>query len=208
MTLHRRRKYKDGRDENDSIASTLTSLTNQTNARTETSPKNRVHRGATNPPAWPYPHRVVPTDRWRATATRSLNKVVNTWRRKPIERRITNPLLPNRKVREGCRQPLLSTCNDDFKLNQLTADRGGGKNEAELDSRRGPQNDAVVGINPESSMPSSPPPREQVSTPVLLSEEAKIIVREVLSKSILRHGIAHSTFDDEFSEHEDDLKNE
>ncbi len=37
-----------GRDKNDSIASTLMSLTNQTNATTETLPKNRVHRGATN----------------------------------------------------------------------------------------------------------------------------------------------------------------
>jgi hypothetical protein len=91
----------DGRDKNDSIASTLMSLTIQTNAMTETLPKNWVHRGATNPPSWPSPRRVVPTNCWCATATRSPNKVANTRRRKPIERRITNPLLPNRKI-TGC----------------------------------------------------------------------------------------------------------
>ena len=187
-------------DENDSIASTVTSLTNQTNATTETSPKKRVHRGS------PSPRRVVASDRRRATDTRSLNKVADTIRRKPIERRITTPLLPYRKLQEGT-QPLLPTSNDS-ELNQCTTDPGGEKNEAESDSCGGPQNDAVVGIDPEPSSPSSPPPRERVSTPDLVSEEAKIIVREVLRKGILCHCIAHSTFDDEFSEHEDDLKNE
>jgi hypothetical protein len=102
-------------------------------------------------------------------------------------------------------QPLLSTCNDS-ELNQLTADPGGGKNKAELNSCRGPQNDAFVGINSEPLLPSLPLPREQISTPVSLSELAKIIVQEVLSKGILSHGFTHLTFDDAFSEHEVDLK--
>jgi hypothetical protein len=51
-----------GRDRNDSIASMLTSLTNQTHAMTETLPKNWVHHGATNPLAWPSQRRVVPTN--------------------------------------------------------------------------------------------------------------------------------------------------
>jgi hypothetical protein len=189
----------DERDENDCIASTSTSLTNQTNATTETSQKFRVHRGLA---------RVVSSDRRRATATRSFNKFADTRKRKPIERLITAPTItPFRKLREGCKQPLLPTCVDP-DLNQSITDPGGEKNEAESGSRGGPQNDAVVDIDPEPSSPSSPPPRERVSTPVLVSEEAKIIVREVLRMGTLRHGIAHSTFDDEFSEHEDDLKNE
>lgn len=189
----------DERDENDSIASTSTSLTNQTNATTETSQKFRVHRGLA---------RVVSSDRRRATATRLFNKIADTRKRKPIERRINAPTItPYRKLRERCKQPLLPTCVDP-DLNQSTTDPGGEKNEAESGSRGGPQNDAVVDIDPEPSSPSSPPPRERVSTPVLVSEEAKIIVREVLRMGTLRHGIAHSTFDDEFSEHEDDLKNE
>ena len=188
----------DERDENDSIASTSTSLTNQTNATTETSQKFRVHRGLA---------RVVSSDRRRATATRSFNKAADTRRREPIERRISAPITPYRKLREGCKQPLLPTCVDP-DLNQSTTDPGGGKNEAESGSRSGPQNDAVVDIDPEPSSPSSPPPRKRVSTPVLVSEEAKIIVRELLRMGTLRHSIAHSTFDDEFSEHEDDLKNE
>jgi len=188
----------DERDENDSIASTSTSLTNQTNATTETSQKFRVHRGLA---------RVVSSDRRRATATRSFNKAADTRRREPIERRISAPSTPYRRLREGCKQPLLPTCVDP-DLNQSTTDPVGGKNEAESGSRSGPQNDAVVDIDPEPSSPSSPPPRERVSTPVLVSEEAKIIVRELLRMGTLRHSIAHSTFDDEFSEHEDDLKNE
>jgi hypothetical protein len=66
----------------------LMPLTNQTNATMETLPKNWVHCGATNPPAWPSPHRVVPTDCWCANATRPPNKVANAGRRKPIRRRI------------------------------------------------------------------------------------------------------------------------
>jgi hypothetical protein len=55
---------------------------------------------------------------------------------------------------------------------------------------------------------SLPPPQEQISTPVFVSEEVDIILLEVLRKGILWHGIAHLTFDDEFSEHENDLKND
>jgi hypothetical protein len=62
-------------DKNESIASTLMFLSNQTNATTETLPKNQVHCGATNPLAWPSPCRVVPTNHWCATATWPPNKV-------------------------------------------------------------------------------------------------------------------------------------
>jgi hypothetical protein len=118
-----------GRDKNDSTASTLTSLTNQMNATMETLPKNWVYCGATNPPAWPSPRRVVPTNHWCASATRSLNIVANTRRKKPIKRPITNPLLHNRILQVGFTQPLLLTCNNS-KLNQLTADPGGGEEQS------------------------------------------------------------------------------
>lgn len=197
----------DATDETDSIASTLTSLTNQTNATTESSPKNRVHRRTTDPPSWSSPGRVVPSDRRRATAIRSCKKVVDTRRRALTERRIANPLLPCRMLQEECTQPLLQTCNDS-KPNQSTIDLEGEQSEAILDFRERGQIDSVVPIDPEPPSPTLPLPPERVSTPMIVSEEAKIIVREVLRRVILRHGIVHSTFDDEFSEHEDDLKNE
>ena len=47
--------------------------------------------------------------------------------------------------------------------------------------------------------------QERIKTPITVSGEAAIIVQEVLGKTVLIHSIAHSNFDDEFSEHEDDL---
>ena len=49
--------------------------------------------------------------------------------------------------------------------------------------------------------------REKISTPLIISREASLIVEEVLGRTIITHSIATSTsFDDEFSEHEDDLE--
>ncbi|KAL3774478.1 hypothetical protein ACHAW5_001233 [Stephanodiscus triporus] len=197
----------DATDETDSFASTLTSLTNRTNATTESSPKNRVHRRTTDPPSWSSPVRVVSSDRRRATAIRSSKKVVGTRRRALTERRIANPLLPCRKLQEECTQPLLQTCNNS-ELNQSTIDLEGEQSEANLDSRERGQIDSVFPMDPEPLSQTLPPPLERVSTQMIVSDEAKIIVREVIRRVILRHGIVHSTFDDEFSEHEDDLKNE
>ena len=53
---------------------------------------------------------------------------------------------------------------------------------------------------------SSPPPREKLSTPLIISREASLLVEEVLGKTIITHSIVSSTFDDDFSEHEDDLE--
>ena len=39
-----------------------------------------------------------------------------------------------------------------------------------------------------------------------ISREASLIVEEVLGRAIITHSIATSSFDDDFSEHEDDLE--
>jgi hypothetical protein len=49
------------------------------------------------------------------------------------------------------------------------------------------------------------PQREKMSTPLIISQEASLIVEEVLGKTIITHSINTSSFDEDFSEHEDEL---
>ena len=102
----------DDTGEDGSIASTLTSLTNQMNATTKTPPKNRVHHQPTSPPTWLSPRRVVPSDRLRVTAIRPRNRGFDTKRGAPIERSVTTSPISHRKLQEGCTQSLSPMCND------------------------------------------------------------------------------------------------
>ncbi|KAL3787354.1 hypothetical protein HJC23_004379 [Cyclotella cryptica] len=49
-------------------------------------------------------------------------------------------------------------------------------------------------------------PREETKTPLTITREASLIVEEVLGRTIMTHSIVTSTFDDAFSENEDDLE--
>ena len=50
------------------------------------------------------------------------------------------------------------------------------------------------------------PSRKKIKTPIIISEEAALIVEEVLGQGMMAHSIVHSVFEDDFSEHEDDLE--
>ena len=50
------------------------------------------------------------------------------------------------------------------------------------------------------------PQREQMSTQLIISREASLIVEEVLGKTIITHSINTLSFDAEFSEHEEELE--
>lgn len=73
----------------------------------------------------------------------------------------------------------------------------------ELDEQVDLTVDARVVASMHSEMEES---REKMSTPLVISREASLLVEEVLGRTIITHSIANSTFDDEFSEHEDDLE--
>jgi hypothetical protein len=92
--LHLVSSIGDDTGEDGSIASSLTSLTNQMNATTKTPSKNRVHhRQPTSPPTWHSPRRALPSDRLRAIAT-------HTKRGAPIERSVTTSPISHRNLQE------------------------------------------------------------------------------------------------------------
>ena len=169
-------------DENDSIASTITSATG---ADDSSSKRLRNHQ-LRQPHLWPSPQRVVRANRQRHTVFTNSN--ANSLRRGSQERRMTisvglpNPLRPPRE-----RLSILQTCKDSDSIESSSRE-----------SR-----------NSSSSNSSDPPPRqmERIKTPITVSGEAAIIVQEVLGKGVLIHSIAYSVFDDDLSEHEDDLSN-
>lgn len=148
----------------------------------------------------------------RATTLQPCNKVNS--RRASLERRKTITggsigLLHPQKLSSRERiKPSLQTvlCYDSEESNQesmSTAPREIRQNSSTTPKRRDHNDDYSdangVLVNP--NMPS----REGISTPIIVSEEASLIVQEVLGKTILCHSILHSEFDDECSEHEDDL---
>mmetsp|Transcript_21500 Transcript_21500/g.51956 ORF Transcript_21500/g.51956 Transcript_21500/m.51956 type:complete len:512 (-) Transcript_21500:111-1646(-) len=186
------------RDENDSIASTMTSLTNHTNA-TGTSSKRRTHGTVrrNNHPTFQMPQRVMAPNRRGVTTQQPCNKVIP--RRGSLERRKTvcgDLSTQPKKASRGRMQSLPQTCAGPER-DQSTAPR-----ERQKISENREKND-----NPGDSVakPTKIPPREGISTPIIFSKEAYLIVQEVLGKSVMSHSIVHSVFEDEVSEHEDDL---
>eukprot|EP00956_Cyclotella_meneghiniana_P011697 scaffold16470_cov61-Cyclotella_meneghiniana.AAC.8 len=238
-------------DENDSIATTLTSLTQNTNY----SQRKRIARGKvmsdgttnnirTNKPSWPSTHRVLgsvsrqnikahetktkplasgssvasdataskhskprPTRNTQRSkhhtgetrkslhsgGSKELNSRVPTF----ISGNLTKDHPPNKKQRE----------DEDGVPTYVSADPAhdcdeSGDQEAELTID--PHEITALYSEMESSSP--PPPREKLSTPLIISREASLLVEEVLGKTIITHSIVSSTFDDDFSEHEDDLE--
>lgn len=188
-------------DENDSVASTSTSLTGADDRRT--------HRIRNNAPSWSSsmerPPRLTAINR-RNTSLNCTNKL-NSGRRSSLERRrtitgLSSPLHSQRPLRE--RQPTLETCHDSDDSSRESTPR----ERQESTKSKSPQEqieDLSAADRPKNSA-SSALAREKVKTPITLSEEASFIVQEVLGKSVMRHSIMHSGFDDEFSEHEDDLE--
>lgn len=94
-------------------------------------------------------------------------------------------------------QPLPQTCAGP-KSDQSTAPRERQERSEKREINENP-GDGVA-------KPTKMPPREGISTPIIVSEEASLIVQEVLGKSVMSHSIVHSVFEDDVSEHEDDLK--
>lgn len=209
-------------DENDSIATTITSLTNQTHA-TEMSSRRRRTVRANNPNSHHTssrlpPQRLLAPDRDRRRATALHSNSVNS-RRSSLDRRrstisggmpSSTSFSSQRHSHASRRQPSLQPCDDseESEPNQSTASRE--KEEEDVEEMKEVSNEDVreevsdpSGAN---SAPEVPPRRDGISTPVIVSREASLIVQEVLGKGIMSHSIVHSTFEEDLSEHEDDLR--
>ena len=189
-------------DENDSIGTTVTSLTDHTNA-TENSQNKRGsshYRRTNNSPSWQSPHRALASSDTTLRKPCS-NKVTNSRSASNNSGRasISTPLYPAQKwLRErGNRQPSLETCNDSDSNEGSTTPR---ERQENSNKNTDPTVDTL-----ESQTPL--PARENViKTPITVSEEASFIVQEVLGKIVMCHNIVHSGSEAEFSEHEDDLE--
>ena len=229
-------------DENDSIATTITSLTNQTNGTTENSSSRRrrvtqqqQHRRSTN--LWPSPQRVLAANHKRNYTLQPCNKInargealerrktvsggrmstTKTATIPPLNHLLTPPLVEKEAVLQTCcnddstqsssdDEDDDNSDNDDDDVNQIVAaasascSRGGTQQSKAKDGMK--YDDDTNAIEEDSNIPS----REGISTPILVSSEASLIVKEVLGKTIMCHNIVHSTFEDEVNEHEDDLQ--
>ena len=174
-------------DENDSIATTITSLTNAT----ENSNKRRIHNRRTNPPSWPSPQRVLESKRnsaitRRLTTLQPCNRVNSRRASLPLNGTTQRRPPPGRPPD---RQSTIQTCTDSRERQDSD------KTDSVPCKRR-----------KSGEEESSPTARGEIrKTPITVSEEASLIVQEVLGKSVVRHSIVHSVFESEFSEHEDDL---
>lgn len=169
-------------DENDSLASTITSLTG---AEDSSRRRARIKR---NPPPWPSPQEVTRVNR-RHTTLQSCNKV-NTARRASLERRKTIMCM---NTHNNPKPPREQICNH-------STSQESHKNDEGVDEDPQKKTDPP---DPETHTPS--PAKERTKAPITLSEEASLIVQEVLGMTVISHSIVHSDFDDEFREHEDDL---
>ncbi|KAL9189585.1 hypothetical protein ACHAXT_009260 [Thalassiosira profunda] len=187
-------------DENDSLASTITSL-------------DASRRS--NAPSWPSPQRVLESKQRggiprRHTTLQSPEKVGGT-RRSSLERRrtmacLSTPLISQRPPRE--RQSTLQACSDADSSNGSTRERQKVGDSTEVAQQRDKADpSSPQRQNSEASKPDeSATEQNNVPATITLSEEAALIVAEVLGKGITTHSILHSTFEDERGECEDDLE--
>ncbi|KAL7530587.1 hypothetical protein ACHAXR_003579 [Thalassiosira sp. AJA248-18] len=191
-------------DENDSIASTITSLTGtEDNSRR----RRQSNRNRANPPSWPSPQQVTGLNR----RMEPCNKV-NSSRRSSLERRMTisggilNQMNSQRPPRERQSTVQLRNGSDSKRSTPRERQKSGGVGGLDGELRNTTTTDPSSPKTEKSEIASPPAARrEMIKTPITVSEEASLIVQEVLGKSIMSHSIVHSVFDDEFSENEDDL---
>jgi hypothetical protein len=213
-------------DENDSVATTLTSLTHAT----DISQRKRAVRGKmadstnkANKPSWPSTHRVlgsVPKQHHnlnKSSETKSKSSdasETNTSRNN--SRRITRSTVLTKSRDQRSINKELNSRVPTFVSGNLSKDQtqerqredespthvfaDSANDEDVINSRQNPSM-AMDSQHSEMEIPS----REQMSTPLIISREASLLVEEVLGKTIIMHSIVSCTFDDEFSEHEDDL---
>ena len=229
-------------DENDSVATTLTSLTQTT----DFSQRKKIARGPisdstnnrANKPSWPSTHRVlgsVTRQNTKASKTKSKSlagssvasdpNVSKNSHGKPRPKRNTQMSKHTGDTRKSLRSGGSKELNSrvpTFVSGNLTKGHQPNKKQREdvptyvsadpnLDcDESGDHQDAELTIDPHEIIvlcsEIDTPPREKLSTPLIISREASLLVEEVLGKTIITHSIVSSTFDDELSEHEDDLK--
>ncbi|KAL3775187.1 hypothetical protein ACHAWO_003803 [Cyclotella atomus] len=79
-------------------------------------------------------------------------------------------------------------------------------NPADVCNQHSDDQNTSVTVAQNNPIDQKAPPREKMRTPLIISREASLIVEEVLGKTIITHSINTSSFDDEFSEQEDDLE--
>mmetsp|Transcript_33818 Transcript_33818/g.71115 ORF Transcript_33818/g.71115 Transcript_33818/m.71115 type:complete len:544 (-) Transcript_33818:131-1762(-) len=212
-------------DENDSIGTTITSLTNQSNTTENTHQKGRSSRyrsrvNKNNHPPWHTPQRIpAPPSNNNVCKNKGNN---NNPRRASLERRSTVSGGSIKKwARErsairtpSSRQPSLTKCEDsdseDSSPPREKQKSGSGDVSTHPSSPKRKKTNPVVPASTrdtiESAQTTSLTRREDlIKTPITVSKEASLIVQDVLGKIVMCQSIVHSRFDDEFSEHEDDL---
>lgn len=233
MSQFLKMKMSNEQDENDSVATTLTSLTHAT----DRSPRRRiVPRGKlsdnnrTNKPSWPKPN-VKADAKAKSLASGSVASDTNeskTSSSKRPKQKKTQQYTQNRKSIAERRKNMCSgaskevrsvptfvsgnlTKNNPPQNKECTAiptyvstDR---TNDCEQHSGDSQQNISIDAQNEvvANDFELNAPAREEIGTPFIISREASLLVEEVLGKTIFTHSIANSTFDDDFSEHENDL---
>lgn len=211
-------------DENDSsisVASTLTSQTSyQTNAteRNSANRKRRQHLSRTkNSPSWPSPQRVL--------ASNDCNRRVTNITLQPNERRSS---IKQRRRTISCGGGGLTTTTTPLRHNQIkqskqldlppqpscdnkdsaksSSSSSSSSSDDELDSEVATSS-KVEGNGKTSILPPSRLHENNDGIIYSVSAEASRIVHEVLGKTVLCHDIiAHSMFEDEFCENDDDIK--
>ncbi|KAL7552864.1 hypothetical protein ACHAWF_016109 [Thalassiosira exigua] len=194
-------------DENDSIASTITSLTNAT----EASGRRRAYRGGGGgggkAPSWPTPRKVLESEGARGGGCRR-HTTLQPSRRSSLERRKTfsgGLAIPPPLRRPLRRPPTLQTCDDTDSEEGSAASAGGGKVDDGVDG--GSRSDTAEPASAaEQTSEAHSAPEAARATAVTVSDEASLIVQEVFGKGVMCRAIAHSSFDEEFNEHEDDLE--
>jgi hypothetical protein len=223
-------------DENDSLGTARTSLTQRTNATDASRSKSFSlrHREA----SWAPPPRSSIT---RADEAR-LRRTAGTSRRPSLERRqtISGSSFQKWARGRGQRPPSLETCADSDSKEGSTSEtchdseskegsttpprerkesagkstkEGTGTSEMASPSRRQNKDrfdngeSATSGtLEAPAPRPVSPAPEQKTATAIIVSEEASRLVRELFGKMVLSQSIVHSGFDVDFSEHEDDLE--
>jgi hypothetical protein len=230
-------KMSNEHDENDSVATTLTSLTqapdHSTRRRIAPGAKMSDSTNRANKPSWPSTHRVLGSvskqtvrDEAKTKAlgcssvTSETNSSHNSHGAVTRTRRVTQQKARTRKSTAESRKSLRSGASKELKSvptfvsGNLTKDHSSQENESDAVPQYVSSKEAdgynershSIDQNTPVTVVQKAPPREKMSTPLIISREASLIVEEVLGKTIITHSINTSSFDDEFSEHEDDLE--
>jgi hypothetical protein len=225
------RSLKNEQDENDSVATTLTSLTHITHA-TESS-RRRVNRGkmtdSTNTKkgksknSWPLAHRVSALKQKNKSETKSkssnASETASKSSRSTKQNSKTDKDLASRVPTFVAGNLASSSSETEEKQKGSEKRRDGvppyvsaGSPQHEHQPKNSRDLNDVQNDTPESVAEKQPihsemlTPRDKANTRITISREAALIVEEVLGRTIITHSIVNCSFDDEFSEHEDDLE--